>query len=156
MTSATNFGVKNRRVVTLPVTVTRASRLMILRPETQLPPNQILRRRRARESNPQPVSRHDISSVAASHSLTLRKAADPRIGAIGNCSIGEPFAKSGQEASGVGEFPLCLFQQTVHNVRRRLKIMHCCHGGRGAIAGRSVRRAGVPRISINSSTAKTA
>ena len=29
--------------------------------------------RRARDSNPQPVSRHDISSVAASHSLTLRK-----------------------------------------------------------------------------------
>ncbi len=28
--------------------------------------------RRARESNPQPVSRHHISSVAASHSLTLR------------------------------------------------------------------------------------
>jgi hypothetical protein len=31
-----------------------------------------LRERRARDSNPQPVTRHDISSVAASHSLTLR------------------------------------------------------------------------------------
>ena len=28
-------------------------------------------KRRARDSNPQPVSRHHISSVAASHSLTL-------------------------------------------------------------------------------------
>src|SRR5687768_12092102 len=32
-------------------------------------------KRRARDSNPQPVSRHHISSVAASHSLTLRMAA---------------------------------------------------------------------------------
>jgi hypothetical protein len=32
-----------------------------------------LNQRRARDSNPQPVTRHDISSVAASHSLTLRK-----------------------------------------------------------------------------------
>jgi hypothetical protein len=31
-----------------------------------------LKKRRAWDSNPQPVSRHDISSVAASHSLTLR------------------------------------------------------------------------------------
>jgi hypothetical protein len=31
-----------------------------------------LSQRRARGSNPQPVSRHDISSVAASHSLTLQ------------------------------------------------------------------------------------
>jgi hypothetical protein len=30
-------------------------------------------KRRARDSNPQPVSRHHISSVAANHSLTLRK-----------------------------------------------------------------------------------
>ena len=33
-----------------------------------------LRKRRARDSNPQPVSRHLISSQAASHSLTLRAA----------------------------------------------------------------------------------
>ena len=31
-----------------------------------------LRKRRARDSNPQPLSGHHISSVAASHSLTLR------------------------------------------------------------------------------------
>ncbi len=34
-----------------------------------------LSERRARDSNPQPVSRHHISSVAASHSLTLRRPA---------------------------------------------------------------------------------
>ena len=34
--------------------------------------NRFQAKRRARDSNPQPVSRHDISSVAASHSLTLR------------------------------------------------------------------------------------
>gem|GEM_PF-6249418 len=32
--------------------------------------------RRARDSNPQPVARHHISSVTASHSLTLRKLPD--------------------------------------------------------------------------------
>gem|GEM_PF-6060573 len=32
-------------------------------------------KRRARESNPQPVSRHLISNEAASHSLTLQTAA---------------------------------------------------------------------------------
>src|SRR5262245_55291814 len=35
--------------------------------------NDPVRERRARDSNPQPVSRHLISSQAASHSLTLRR-----------------------------------------------------------------------------------
>ena len=51
-------------------------------------------KRRARGSNPQPVSRHDISNVAASHSLTLqgsvfrvRPTAGPTVSRIGRWAI---------------------------------------------------------------------
>ena len=39
--------------------------------------NNHLHQRRARDSNPQPVSRHLISSQAANHSLTLRGSSTP-------------------------------------------------------------------------------
>jgi hypothetical protein len=72
MPSATSFGVTILEMVALPGTEDRTSNLIGTKRRMQTTRNQAVKERRARGSNPQPVSRHDISSVAASHSLTLR------------------------------------------------------------------------------------
>jgi hypothetical protein len=66
-------GLNVRHLVTLSVTVSEQYAAKRICRVAQDAMRELLIKRRARGSNPQPVSRHHISSVAANHSLTLRK-----------------------------------------------------------------------------------